>query len=479
MNRLTLRQLIAAMAALGFFNPPVKVDPPAPQTSRPVLTARDQGMYVGVPWRASERDPLPAGFFDRTKDFRFAFGKIANNVSISPEQLDKSINAVNALLAAAEKPETKRAMIVQIYFWDGDERYRGTGADPDPSKYKKRLDDVLSRLNVSSPALVGITLGEENVPNSGRAKILDDLYRQAKARFPELPVYQWYSGNLLVPARHEGIFVGADGWIINPYTLTRENAPDSKLGWGDDPYLRLVQKYVVTRKPVISVLWAADDRPFYFDRNDPKNKDRIDMWEIMNHQLDVNFAFNLPSGYYNLRGVNGRLTPYYSLTEAQENPLLEKITGFLGDANRRAASLPSNFNGQEEKADRWTGSTLNGGFLEMFASSDFIQKSSGTGFRDLYWNGSALGFAGYQGRPVNASITYRFANSQNRRLEVDIRSLNGGKVELTVGGSRQSFSRTGSASVSGNASEVTVRVTGPAGSLSNPTAILGSITVDR
>jgi hypothetical protein len=432
----------------------------------------------------------------------FSLGKIVATSAVSAEQLTKYVNSVNNLLKAAESRNPPSHMVVQIYFWDGTDRIKSTPLAGSLDLYSQRIASVLDQLNLNSPSLLGVALGEENIPGNGRNEILQGLYDFIKAKYPGVNVYQWWSGNLLSPEWRENKFLSADGWVIDPYTLGIETAPDEKLHWGRDPYRRLVEKYVITRKPVISVLWASDERPFYFDRNDARNKQGFAIREIMDHQLDIDMAYNIPTAFYQ-EHLNdaGRLTPYFTRDDGKGSSLLQSITDFIDHTAQRASNLPANYSGDPNIAETWEGSAINiqdfgEGYKSDFRNTNFLNLTDGTGFRDLYWNGQALGFVGFNGRPVAASITYRLSGSGLRNPEVDLDFTNNqGTVTVKVGNSQgglvtQSFNQQGfqTASVKtagtpgfGQSSNVVVEVdfNGPPGSFDTPTVVLNRITIKR
>ena len=73
--------------------------------------------------------------------------------------------------------------------------------------------------------------------------------------------YQWWTPNTAIPDWYEGIYLPADGWIIDPYTLSIEMYPIARYHMSVDPYRRLLQKYLVTGKPLISIIASPEVSP--------------------------------------------------------------------------------------------------------------------------------------------------------------------------------------------------------------------------
>ncbi len=92
-----------------------------------------------------------------------------------------------------------------------------------------------------------ISLDEENLWWNGRAEYLDILYRETKARLPDMEVWQWFNEHKTDrrTPRRERFKVATDGYILDPYSV-----PMSE-------YTERLRQYTRQGKPVMALLWAA------------------------------------------------------------------------------------------------------------------------------------------------------------------------------------------------------------------------------
>ena len=139
--------------------------------------------------------------------------------------------------------------------------------------------------NIDPDWLYGMTLGEEHVFYNGWTEALTRLYYRTKARWPNLPVYQWWTPPVAIDVRATGGWVAlpADGWLIDLYGLR-----------GPVFECKLVQ-YLEAGKPVVHIAWAS---PTWLN----PTLSGADTWEggqkILDEQLDVCRAYNVPVAYF-------------------------------------------------------------------------------------------------------------------------------------------------------------------------------------
>lgn len=154
--------------------------------------------------------------------------------------------------------------------------------NPSVDMLEQRLVNLFEK--VDPDWVYAITLDEENVYWNGWDKALAELYERCKKRWPDLPVYQWWSP-MQVPdvTREKGwVALPADGWIIDLYGRPREE------------FEKKVLKCLETGKPVVHIAWAS-----------PKwvRFSGADSWEdggrrILDDQMDVCRAYNIPVAYF-------------------------------------------------------------------------------------------------------------------------------------------------------------------------------------
>ena len=182
---------------------------------RTPLTFKDTGLYGGGP------------------DESFDFYIFQWDVQHLPLKWD--VKKADALVAQLHSKGKK--VIARLYLWKRwDEEARPI------EEYYKEVDAVLE--NVTIDNLYGISLSEENIHWKGHGEVLEKLYDYVKKKWPDLLVFQWFSHQLpdVIDLNK------ADGYIINVYNYT---APK---------FLPYLQKYLATGKPVIAVIFAANQR---------------------------------------------------------------------------------------------------------------------------------------------------------------------------------------------------------------------------
>jgi len=115
----------------------------------------------------------------------------------------------------------------------------------DVDEAEQRLVNILEV--VDPDWLYAVTLSEEQVFWNGGAEILTKLYYRAKARWPELPVYQWWTPMIApdVHATSGWVALPADGWVMDLYGEPRER------------FEKKLVKFRETGKPLIHIAWAS------------------------------------------------------------------------------------------------------------------------------------------------------------------------------------------------------------------------------
>ena len=462
------------------------------------LTARQVGQYAGGAWIAPGETIPPGSTYDRTNPLRFTIRSMNVNDDSNPEP---NFAGVRDEIIWGQNYTPKRTMLPRINFWDGADRYSLPMRDI--SVYKLRLDHALEELEPVMDMIHGVCLSEENVPSTGHTAVLSELYWYVKNKYPNLPVYQWWTPNTAIPDWYEGIYLPADGWIIDPYSLCPEMYPDSQYKMGPDPYQTLIRKYYVTGLPVVTMLSASSESfgEWYDVATSPYPP--ATMWQIVEHQREINKAFNLPTSYY---WANAGTT-YFPLVTGIT--LLDQITADVRNhCLMMSRFLSPDWKGDPSVADIWTGHDIEANsvstihFRDDFARSTFIDNTSGNGFRDLIHNGYNLRTRGFDGRNVNASIVYKMTNNANIaspeiKLKAVVKLALNGKVKLLASVdniiwpvSVETTSIEGDQNLSlvtatdsrfhnTNVLYVKIQLTGLAGTLNEPAAIIDDFSVSR
>ncbi len=157
----------------------------------------------------------------------------------------------------------------------------------DPNPNVDEIEQWLVTLfeNIDPDWLYAMTLGEEQVFWNGWADALTKLYYRTKARWPDLPVYQWWSPPVAIDVRATGGWeaLAADGWLVDLYGLRGR------------VFERKLVKFLEAGKPVVHIAWAS---PTWLN----PTLSGADTWEggqeILDEQLEVCRAYNVPVAYF-------------------------------------------------------------------------------------------------------------------------------------------------------------------------------------
>jgi len=401
------------------------------------LTAHQVGEYAGQAWGDPLVPPVPGSWADRKNLLRYTVRMV--NVNQDDPNDWGDLSGVLQEVYDGQGYNPARTMLMRVHFWDGADRYSLPMRDI--SVYKARLDHACSKLEPVMDLIHGITLSEENVPADGRTAVLEELYWHVKNQYPNLPIYQWWIPNTGIPTTYEGIYLSADGWVTDPYSLAPGMYPSNKVFYyrdgspytmGMHPYLRLLRKYVITGKPVLSMLFASADQPWWYDVSDPDNRLAPEtMWDVVEYQRTINLAFNISTSYY--WSING--TAYFPMETG--NPLQDAITADVRDHCWDMILLDPAWDGDAAIADYWDNTPVTISFAgsqyfeDHFGNPKLVDYTSGSGFRDLVLNGENLRVRGYGGRPVDVEIVYNFQSGTDMEFpETSVQA----KIDATLSG---------------------------------------------
>ena len=154
--------------------------------------------------------------------------------------------------------------------------------NPNVDEMEQRLVNMFEE--VDPDLLYAITLDEEQIYWRGWGKALAELYHRCKRRWPDLPVYQWWSPNQIpnVRAQTGWVALPADGWIIDLYGVPRQQ------------FEKKVLMCLETGKPLIHIAWASPDWPQYCGAESWIPSGR----KIFDDQLDVCRSYNVPVAHF-------------------------------------------------------------------------------------------------------------------------------------------------------------------------------------
>ena len=345
------------------------------------LSARDVGEYAGVPWQEPGAVIIPGSRADRVRDLNLAIASVNLNDDSVPRHWGT---------AARYGREQDYKFLPRVYFWDGNDRFDGPMRDVEV--YWQRLEKFLAAVDVDD--FCGIVRAEENVNYAGRPEVLAEVYRRIKQEY-DIPVWQWWSPSSAVPG--SGGWIPADGWVINPYMMPGR------------PFRRFVRKYLITGKPLVIMPMAettATNKPW-----------TAGQWQANQDQLDVAVEFNVPVAFYWTYGSGaGGTGVSFGGVRGPPTREIDRINHYVWNHIDRVRDLPLDYRGLPS-ADQSEGDVLEIGphegdklvYVDTFSSSKCIDDATMTGFRDLVLDGQRLSTRGFDGRPVAASLTYRFA----------------------------------------------------------------------
>ncbi len=375
--------------------------------SRPKLSARHVGEYGGVPWVETGATIVPGSREDRVRDLNFAVASVNLKDDMSDAFLESWANR------ARWAREQNKAFLPRVYFWDGNDRFKGPLRDIEV--YWKRLDTFLAAMDLDD--FTGIVLAEENIDYLGRAAVLRELYRRVKEKY-DVAVWQWWSPMRSVPST--GGWIPADGWVIDLYFM------------GQPEFRRMVRKYLISGKPLVVMPWAA--------QMDLNGKMTDSQWTANRAQLETAVEFNLPAAFFWIYGTSAN----FGGNRGEPQTEIDRVNHMVWDYIDRVRKLPADYDGLPS-ADLAVGDIHEIGptegdrlvYSDAFSVEKCVDDATMTGFRDFVLDGNTLAARGYRGRAVDCSLEYRFrgelqASHPQVGLDVTINPQLEGKVELAI-----------------------------------------------
>ena len=174
--------------------------------------------------------------------------------------------------------------------------------------------------NVDRDELYAVTLSEENIFWNGEHERLTRHYRRLKKRFPDLPVFQWYSNSSRGTAWPGFLYpwLPADGWIIDEYYAEPRD------------FEQEVRRYRMLGLPLIQLGYAAPVEAA---------KHPISAYHpsLLQGQLRVARKYNVPFAYYCWEGGMPKRT--FAWAETAEEASRKALSLVLDEA-QKAREVP-------------------------------------------------------------------------------------------------------------------------------------------
>jgi len=267
---------------------------------------------------------------------------------------------------------------------------------PPSDEYDKAFAAFLEHVNVDE--LYAVTVSEEHVAEESRHEALVNSYRRLKDRYPDLPVYQWYTNTGRGEAwpGFKWPLLPADGWIINEIFA---DAVD---------FEHEVRRYRMLGTPLIHLAWATPSLEGYpFQPS------------VFNGHMRVAKKYNVPCAFFCLDGYIKRRWGWHE--DAKEST--KKVFDLVLKAREEAQKVT-----EEDVSDWDNGGRLQKTILEKGADGelsyresfdlrtkvaqkipkhDFMERSLIKGFRHMKWaqNPTRIVISSFSKGAVDTSIT--------------------------------------------------------------------------
>lgn len=302
--------------------------------------------------------------------------------------------------------------------------------------YFKALEQFLD--NIDHQELYAISLSEENICSAEYVAALTDGYHRIKKKYPDLPVFQWYTCSSRADARPGFTWplLPSDGWLADEYVASPED------------FEQAVRRYRMLGLDFIHIIWAS---PYTSGRETSVEYHS----SIFAGQVRVSQKYNIPTAYYCWDGDVGGRTWAWIPEGPKENrelfkTILENVSKAkalepeaLLDWDDAAKPLPTSLAKQtdgsfsyRESYDLWSG--LPG--APPPPAQDFMSRSHLRGLRHMTCsqNPSRILVHADGDKPVDAGIVNHWVAPQGESLKftasanVIVEASSGAEVLLEV-----------------------------------------------
>ncbi len=244
---------------------------------RAVLTFRDSGLYANL-HSVHGVDPAKDGVANLLSPERAARADTPWDFYI----MQYNAEGPSPELAATIKGLARNGKKIILRVLLGKEKQK-----LDLARAKRRLEDLFR--HTRPEWLYAITLDEENVYWFGGTRVLSELYEWTKARWPGLPVYQWWTPMVApeVGAKSGWVALPADGWVLDLY------------GQPAEAFEKKLVKFLETGKPAVHIAWASPTWMFY----DKEGWTKETWWagagrRVFDDQVRICREYNVPVAYF-------------------------------------------------------------------------------------------------------------------------------------------------------------------------------------
>ena len=264
-------RLLLLIIAIHLGASPLRAEEPV-GADRARLTFRDAGLYCNVEFSHGP-DPTEEGLANMLPAQRAADPRTAwsfyimqcNVNTLGPESI-----AMLKAMARNGKKVILRAHVGRMH------------EAPDVDAMEQWLVTLFEHVD---PAwLYAITLDEEQVYWHGWAGALTRLYHRVKARWPALPVYQWWTPMVAIDVHATSGWVAlpSDGWVIDLY------------GRPAEAFEKKLVMFLEAGRPVVHIAWASPTWPQWSGAETWDGGGRA----IMDDQVAVCRAYDVPVAYF-------------------------------------------------------------------------------------------------------------------------------------------------------------------------------------
>ena len=289
--------------------------------------------------------------------------------------------------------------------------------------YFYAIDTFLTNVNVDE--LYAITIGEEHVFWDGKHQILTDLYYQIKEKYPDLPVYQWYTPTSRardVPG-FSWPLLPADGWMIDEYMAMPADFENA------------IRRYRMLGVPLVHIVWAAPAMSASGATSVPYYRG------VFDGQLRIAKKYNVPCAFFSWDGPPQRTWAWNEKGSEANKKLFKVVLKEMEQAGKvpekdlidweasytpRATILEKRNDGNLSYRESFDLRMKVSG--EKLPEHDFMKRSRIKGLRNMKWaqDPTRIVISSDGAKPIDTSITNQWRTPDGERC----RFIASAKIEI-------------------------------------------------